>query len=627
MDSKYNIAQCGPRQLFTTARKYGINCDLDAARAFTKFRDKIMKSNVILEDWPDFLFLAREKAGMDPSVLDDLDAAVIDGDYSWEINPRSMADMLDQLGDKVIQTLSATLQEIKVLVADNGSANNGAAINDTTSNVSTGNENGEVVSKFVPPATLDMFEHEAAAALDRIYSGNGNPTPIVKANTLAAKSVRQSDEVPVQHQRMVERRAPIAGTSGDCPPKPAGVNTGADPPFSVELTPGSQVPGDDFYNLGAYNAPYRDYRQGNFHPAPVEPGGPISSGPNNGYGHRQSHTQRYMGTQSFWKMPTRRLPSFDGKGNFFTFLSQFDSFIEDCHCQEQAASIFAECLRGEAADLYATFPHSVPKDIKSIRSRFRAFFDNIDVRVLKRQLRDLTQRSGESYSEFARRVSIMAHRAFVNEDDAEEHGVDTFIRGILNYDFAYELRKDNVEYTRVESVLKRVEYLDQSHQETMRRKSKAVKSVTFEDSGSMKSGISDSVLDCSVQQVFTSNRAPGRSECLLKLIRDCARDHTCGGHGSENPIRERSGSPSRFNSPPRVSRGVEQGASDRTPRQEQKMSSGSTSFRARSRSPSPARNSAGGCYGCGETGHFIRECPRSPNRNASPRRTPPRDAK
>ena len=100
----------------------------------------------------------------------------------------------------------------------------------------------------------------------------------------------------------------------------------------------------------------------------------------------------------------------------------------------------------------------------------------------------LTQKTGESYSEFALRVSIMAHRAFQSYDVAEEHGVDTFIRGILHNDFAYELRKDSVEYTRVEAVLKRLEHLDQSHKEIMRRKSRLVKSVSFENFGSTNQG-------------------------------------------------------------------------------------------------------------------------------------------
>ena len=105
----------------------------------------------------------------------------------------------------------------------------------------------------------------------------------------------------------------------------------------------------------------------------------------------------------------------------------------------QAATIFAECLSGPAADLHASLPLEIRTDMDMVRRKFTAFFGNEDRDVLRRQLRSMTQSVDQSYSEFARKISILAHRAYSNYAEAQELSVDAFIRGCHNKTLAFFL--------------------------------------------------------------------------------------------------------------------------------------------------------------------------------------------
>ena len=357
------------------------------------------------------------------------------------------------------------------------------------------------------------------------------------------------------------------------------------------------------------------------------------------------HDRRRFGVsnpdQAGLRPPNRKMPHFDGKGEFRTFLCIFGEIKTFYRWSDEvAAGMFRDCLSGYAADFYAYLPDNIRSNYTLLTSRFQTHFGmGVPVDLLREQLYEIQQVIDEPTVDFARRVGELACKAYPdNPEKSNRKGVLAFLKGSKYKEIACQILMNPPDT--IEGAVMAVSKLAQIHR-SVYGKERKVRSVSPYDSSKLlgfksrqdptvnaNTGFDDYLRrDVRVLQ-NEQNHFKDKLDLILNALSDAVQKPEARQSSSANKVekalgKNRASSPTGSDSSPgRSSRGRgrarDWSRSDKFNRYGSDRSN-SKSSSERSKSPSerfsgdkplkPARKMGGACHFCGEYTHWIADCP------------------
>ena len=287
-----------------------------------------------------------------------------------------------------------------------------------------------------------------------------------------------------------------------------------------------------------------------------------------------------------------KISSYDGSSDFNAFAVKFELLVSSyCWTHQTKLMKLVESLTGKALDCYAIQKAEIRDSYDLTKQQLSRMFGRvIEPMVERAEMHTITQRVGELVEQFGQRVREVATKAYadVPPDIFEMLAREAFFVGCTDKE-AVKLAmskdpstlNDAIQFTRTAIF----------QDNLLRRSRPAHRRVSFENNQGSESNNQIGLKGESgnVRQLQTSSQESVLSE-LGKAV-------TKTNEILEQMVR-------KFSLESRS-------ASDR--------SNTKSSFdRRRSRSPSPA----GACYGCGETGHYRRDCPVSEPKSILRSRSP-----
>lgn len=358
------------------------------------------------------------------------------------------------------------------------------------------------------------------------------------------------------------------------------------------------------------------------------------------------------GNVQYAKPPARKLPTFDGRTDWLTFITKFENVKKQYGWHTEAADRFSDCLTGRAAEHFANLPFHMQNDYEQVKRRFTSFYGSHDTfDTLRDELRASKQKVDQDIAEFAQEVQILAHKAYpFSEAEANYNGVQAFIGGCNFRDIAFEVAK--IQPSTIDEALRQFVFLSSKFKSIFGSKCK----VRYIDT-------SDCDAEIRVAQPEKSDISNSNSELFKRLgnveqtlvsyqttLDKIVQNMTCNKPPS--PFRtvrfddnQNSGNLNRSDyqrnpgNSPRAGFKGSPGNSPRNPYSPQRSNSPSNSSNYRSggndnrqnysnsrsnNRPTSPTTSNRCCFHCGADNHWKADCPKLEKRNQSPMRGSPR---
>ena len=315
---------------------------------------------------------------------------------------------------------------------------------------------------------------------------------------------------------------------------------------------------------------------------------------------QSGHGQGRPRSAGHWTEPPRsKMATFEGteKDDWDSFYSSFSRLAKRHHWTvEESLDRLHESLRGAATRFVSLLPEAVREDYSLLCGQLKSRFGWREPPSTSRQkLANITQ-GIRGREEFAEEVRKLAARAFpeASHTAQEQYAAEAFSRGLRNRKVA--LMVLNRAPTTVAQAEELAECFEHNYRATV-REDKAhprARRVTWidedaEDSGDEGPTIRRTTTPTYVTAEWVRSREDSMGRQLKKQLEEQQEEFQRKFEALERLLRKSS---FPLDSPPR------------------------------SRSPSPAphrsarkasRRPRGVCFGCGEEGHFKRECSRSPS--------------
>ena len=139
-----------------------------------------------------------------------------------------------------------------------------------------------------------------------------------------------------------------------------------------------------------------------------------------------------------------KLPNFDGKSSWSTYVTQFEAIaMANRWTEQQKAISLTAALRGDAADILRSIPKDQRYCYKTLFARLEnRYGDGHLQQVYKAQLRTRNQRANETLQEFEADIARMVRLAYPTAPDGflEEIAIDTFVNGLRDSDLQKALK-------------------------------------------------------------------------------------------------------------------------------------------------------------------------------------------
>ena len=268
---------------------------------------------------------------------------------------------------------------------------------------------------------------------------------------------------------------------------------------------------------------------------------------------------------------------YDGKGNFEAFELQFRNFVKVYNCSDaECLYVLSQCLRGKAAEYYALL------DKRDEHLSFRVLMTKLETRFGVKELTETAearfqqayQSKGEDIEDWADRVQTLAKRAykFLPGKFADKQAVNKFCSGLRDKELARSACMER--HSTLEDAIQYVKWFQHCDQ-TVFGRSRSGRSRRHRD----MEGYSDDE-DLHVYQADTSKENITRSE-MQEMLTAAVQNMAIS---AVNPV-------------PASARGGRGPFSDNSSR------------RYTGRGGRGVTQDNAGCFHCGSSSHFKRECP------------------
>ncbi|XP_038154197.1 uncharacterized protein LOC119791901 [Cyprinodon tularosa] len=315
--------------------------------------------------------------------------------------------------------------------------------------------------------------------------------------------------------------------------------------------------------------------------------------------HGSSHIQSDVPPTAPYDGPRPKMATYDGKEDWEPFLLPFERLARKYSWTgAERVDKLHECLRGAAMRYVCSLPEHIREDYTLLKEHLTQRFGHQDPpTTVRRKLGELRQ-SKESSAEFAEEVRRLVTFAYPGVDMSlqDQLAADAFLKGLKDQKLAYEVM--NKDPCTLADAQKLVEAHEHNYKATVGREvdlKGRTRRVSWADDNDEMAHVSRRV---QTPTYVTADQFKGllekveQMQLTLSRLQPVMSEQRGQRHSDVSPGREH---------------GVYH---DQSRRQQQPTQSRSS---ARTTSASPPRSTKGPCYGCGEAGHFRRECSRSPS--------------
>lgn len=316
------------------------------------------------------------------------------------------------------------------------------------------------------------------------------------------------------------------------------------------------------------------------------------------------HSRKYDKSQRRRSPPTPKLPTFNGDGNWDSFIFQFERLADRYKWNERKSrERLLDCLKDKALE-FAKEIRS--RDYNKVKKNLSRRFSRKEAPIAaRRQLMSIRQKEGESLEEYSQRVQFLCMDGHpeAREETIDQISVEAFLRGCRDKEAAKSAMEKNPH-----SVYKALKYVKASinNQQALfgHRPSYSTRQVTFEDEVCSLPQSVPRVRNISPYR--TSTPTTENQSDVKQLV--SAVSELVKKLNTSDPLILASGDLNRrsevYDSRPLVNENQNRRHESR------RMSGEISSNRSRSASPASSPNQTKRlCYGCRKPGHFQADCP------------------